>query len=63
MVYRALLRDSVIITDDYAENEFFTLVKNLKLDFVKFGIDYPVPIVDEQNRFVMCICPEDAKRA
>lgn len=52
MKYKAILRDSIIITDDYADEDIGLLIQNLTKDFVRLGIDYPVPVLDEKNRKV-----------
>lgn len=57
MKYKAILRDSIIFTDDYADDEMHTLVHNLIDDFNRFGIDYPVSILNEHNKKVMTLFP------
>lgn len=57
MKYKAILRDSIIYTDDYADDEMHALVRNLTADFDNLGIDYPVSILNEHNKKVMTLFP------
>lgn len=57
MKYKAILRDSVIMTDDYEDNEFGTLVKNIKRDLDELEVDYPVNVRNELDKKVFTLFP------
>ena len=57
MKYKAILRDAIIFTDDYADDEMHALVHNFIEDFNRIGIDYPVSILNEHNKKVMTLFP------
>ena len=57
MKYRAILRDSVILTDDYEDNEFGTLVNNIKQDLDELEVDYPVNVRNELDKKVFTLFP------
>lgn len=57
MRYIAILKDSLIITDDYNSNELKDLERNLSNNLNSLGIDYPVKVFDEKNVNVMTMYP------
>lgn len=52
-----LLKNGIIITDDYKDNEFNTLRENLEDDLRKLEVDYTVDVYDENNNKVMSFIP------
>lgn len=57
MKYKMILRDSIIFTDDYADDELNALVRNLTNDLDRLCIDYPVSVLNEHNKKVMTLFP------
>lgn len=57
MIYKMLLKNGIIITDDYKDNEFNTLRENLEDDLRKLEVDYTVDVYDEYNNKVMSFIP------
>ncbi len=57
MKYKAILKDSVIFTDDYEDNEFGTLIDNIKQDLDKLEVDYPVNVRNELDKKVFTLFP------
>lgn len=57
MKYHVILKDNIILTDDYEDNEFKTLVKNLKDDLNKLNVDYPVDVLNEDDKTVITLLP------
>lgn len=57
MKYKVLLHDSVIVTDDYDKSEMDLLKKNIVSDLNRYEVDYPVPVLDENNRIVFELVP------
>lgn len=59
MKYKAILRDAIIYTDDYMDDEFNALVRNITDDLNRIGIDYPVSVLNEHNKKVLTLFPLD----
>ena len=57
MKYKAILRDAIIYTDDYMDDEFNALVRNITDDLNRIGIDYPVSVLNEHNKKVLTLFP------
>lgn len=57
MKYHVILKDNIILTDDYEDKEFKTLVKNLQDDLNKLNVDYPVDVWNEDDKKVMTLLP------
>ncbi len=57
MKYKAILRDAIIYTDDYADDEIHALVRNITDDLNSIGIDYPVSVLNEHNKKVLTLFP------
>jgi hypothetical protein len=57
MKYHVILKDHVILTDDYEDKEFKTLVKNLQADLNKLNVDYPVDVWNEDDKKVITLLP------
>lgn len=57
MRYTAYLKDAVIVTDDYEDNEIGTLVDNIKQDLDELDVDYPVNVRNELNKKVLTLFP------
>lgn len=57
MKYKMLLRDAIIFTDDYADDEMHTLVRNLTNDLDRLGVNYPVSVLNEHNKKVLTLMP------
>lgn len=63
MRYKVLLRNSIILTDDYEDNEVKTLVKNIKDDLRANDVNYPVDVLNERNERVMSFIPKQYRRS
>ncbi len=57
MKYTAILKDKIIITDDYEDKELKTLIKNLSDDLNELEVDYPVDVMNEKNKRVLTLFP------
>jgi hypothetical protein len=57
MKYTAILKDKIIITDDYEDKELKTLIKNLSDDLNELEVDYPVDVMNEKNKKVLTLFP------
>lgn len=57
MTYKAILRDSVILTDNYDDNELGSLVTNLEEDLRQLKVDYPVFVLNEFDKKVFILFP------
>ncbi len=57
MKYTAILKDKIIITDDYEDKELKTLIKNLSDDLNELEVDYPVDVMNENNKRVLTLFP------
>ncbi len=57
MKYHVILKDNIILTDDYEDKEFKTLVKNLQDDLNKLNVDYPVDVWNENDKKVITLLP------
>ncbi len=57
MKYHVILKDNIILTDDYDDKEFKTLVKNLRDDLNKLDVTYPVDVWNEENKKVVTLIP------
>ena len=57
MKYKVILRDSVILTDDYDDKEIGTLVDNIKQDLDNLKVDYPVCVRNELDKKVLSLFP------
>ncbi len=57
MKYHVILKDNIILTDDYEDKEFKTLVKNLQDDLNKLNVDYPVDVWNEDDKKVITLLP------
>ena len=57
MKYMAILKDSVIVTDDYQDNELGSLVNNLEQDLRALDVDYPVHVRNELDKKVLTLFP------
>lgn len=57
MKYKVILRDSVIFTDNYDDNELGTLVTNLESDLRQLNVDYPVCVRNELDKKVLTLFP------
>lgn len=57
MKYTAILKDKIIITDDYEDKELKTLIKNLSDDLNELEVDYPVDVMNEKNKKVLTMFP------
>ncbi len=57
MTYKAILRDSVILTDNYDDNELGSLVTNLEEDLRHLKVDYPVCVRNELDKKVLILFP------
>lgn len=45
MKYFVPLKNALIVTDDYSDNEIPELVRNIRSDLARHDIDYPVQIL------------------
>ena len=59
MKYKAILKDKIILTDDYEDKEVKTLIKNLSQDLNDLDVDYPVDVVNEEHKKVLTLFPLD----
>lgn len=59
MKYTAILKDKIILTDDYEDKELKTLIKNLSDDLNELEVDYPVDVMNEKNKKVLTLIPID----
>ena len=57
MKYTAILKDKIIVTDDYEDKELNTLIKNLSDDLNELEVDYPVDVMNEKNKRVLTLFP------
>lgn len=57
MKYTAILKDKIILTDDYEDKELKTLIKNLSDDLNELEVDYPVDVMNEKNKKVLTLFP------
>ena len=57
MKYTAILKDKISITDDYEDKELKTLIKNLSDDLNELEVDYPVDVMNENNKRVLTLFP------
>jgi len=57
MRYKMLLRDAIILTDDYESDEMAVLRRNLQEDMRSLGISYPVSVLNEHNMKVFTLLP------
>lgn len=58
MRYCAMLKDGLLTTDDYEDEELRLLRDNLVEDFSKLGIDYTVDVFElESKKKVMSLVP------
>ena len=57
MKYTAILKDKIIVTDDYEDKELKTLIKNLSDDLNELEVDYPVDVMNEKNKRVLTLFP------
>lgn len=57
MKYTAILKDKIIVTDDYEDKELKTLIKNLSDDLNELEVDYPVDVMNEKNKKVLTLFP------
>ena len=52
-----IIKDKIIITDDYEDKELKTLIKNLSDDLNELEVDYPVDVMNEKNKRVLTLFP------
>ena len=57
--YTAILKDKFILTDDYEDKELKTLIKNLSQDLDDLKVDYPVDVMNVENKKVLTLFPLD----
>lgn len=57
MKYKVILKDSVILTDNYDDNELGSLLTNLSSDLRQLKVDYPVYVRNEFDKKVLILFP------
>ena len=57
MKYKVILKDSVILTDNYDDNELGSLLTNLGSDLRQLKVDYPVHVRNEFDKKVFTLFP------